>query len=264
MIRPFENDTKNTTNTFHKNRYVVIDNILDPIFASECQSQILSAHDNCWDRYNNCFEQKYTFRDKTLFPESVKQLFDYLVSEHWINRINKLSGLTLLNDEDRIFWGIHMFENGDNLDIHVDAGRHIKTGYVKAITVGFYLSYNWKSENEGYLEFWRGDASYTSDPKIYECIDKTLPMFNRMVIFENNDFSWHGSPDKCICNNDEKRIFVTISYLCLDTELSQFKNNRKKAFFIKRPGDPDDLEKDKMRLLRANPESCHKIYNVDK
>jgi hypothetical protein len=35
-----------------------------------------------------------------------------------------------------------------------------------------------------------------------------------------------------------------------------------KALFVARPGDPEDLEKDKMRLLRADPEKYKEIYRV--
>jgi hypothetical protein len=39
-------------------------------------------------------------------------------------------------------------------------------------------------------------------------------------------------------------------------------NNRMKAFFIARPGDEPDLEKDKLRLLRADPEKYKEIYRI--
>jgi hypothetical protein len=35
-----------------------------------------------------------------------------------------------------------------------------------------------------------------------------------------------------------------------------------KALFVARPGDQEDLEKDKMRLLRADPEKYKEVYRV--
>jgi hypothetical protein len=35
-----------------------------------------------------------------------------------------------------------------------------------------------------------------------------------------------------------------------------------KAFFIARPSDPVDKEKDKLRLLRADPEKYKEIYRI--
>ena len=51
-----------------------------------------------------------------------------------------------------------------------------------------------------------------------------------------------------------------MSYL-MDLSHPLFKNDKYKAYFIKRPCDPDDKYKDEMRKLRANPETCQKIYN---
>jgi hypothetical protein len=38
-------------------------------------------------------------------------------------------------------------------------------------------------------------------------------------------------------------------------------NNREKAFFVRRPNDPINLEKDQLRLLRADPNKCINVYN---
>ena len=66
-----------------------------------------------------------------------------------------------------------------------------------------------------------------------------------------------------IINNDEKRIFLTISYIS-NKHNEGMENNREKAFFISRPNDPINLEKDKLRLLRADPNKCINIYNTNK
>ena len=39
-------------------------------------------------------------------------------------------------------------------------------------------------------------------------------------------------------------------------------NKRKKAFFVKHPNDPDDLEKDKFRLIRSDPDKYKDAYRV--
>ena len=49
-----------------------------------------------------------------------------------------------------------------------------------------------------------------------------------------------------------------------DEKSNLLENQRIKAYFVKRPNDPDDEEKDKMRILRANPETCKLVYNMNK
>ena len=80
-----------------------------------------------------------------------------------------------------------------------------------------------------------------------------------MIIFTCNDYAWHGNPEPVICKNGEKRIFVTLSYL---SENISDKNKRSKAFFVKRPNDPENSEKDKLRLLRCDPEQYKTIYRT--
>jgi hypothetical protein len=96
---------------------------------------------------------------------------------------------------------------------------------------------------------------------LHYCKRRILPAFNRCVIFENNNKSWHGAPDYCHCNNDEIRIFITVSYLIREPT-ETINNSYYKAFFIKRPQDPDDVEKDKERVLRANHLTCNSVYNT--
>ena len=64
-------------------------------------------------------------------------------------------------------------------------------------------------------------------------------------------------------HSNEKRIFLTLSYF-INQESNLFLNKRLKAYFVKRPNDPYDETKDKMRLLRSNPDTCNTIYNIDK
>jgi Rps23 Pro-64 3,4-dihydroxylase Tpa1-like proline 4-hydroxylase len=247
---------------YNLKKYVIKDNIINEEFAKLCQNEILNSNSSLWDRYNNYCEQKYTFKDKNNFPENTNKIFEYLVSDEFVTELNKLTGLKLITDTNKLFYGIHMFENGDYLDIHVDAGRHFNNNLIKAVTLGIYLSYNWTEENKGYLEFWEGDKSSDDNPKIYFCKEKILPKFNRLVVFECHDKSWHGSVEKCIVNSDEKRIFLTVSYLCDNFTDTNFTNNRYKALFVKLPDEPENEEKDKFRLMRSKISQVNKCYNL--
>jgi hypothetical protein len=94
-------------------------------------------------------------------------------------------------------------------------------------------------------------------------IEKSIsipPIFNRLVLFTNIDTAWHGNPTPLNAPPSTKRIFITISYLSDDTRLI---NINKNAYFIKRPEDPEDLEKDRLRLLRVNPDTCKEVYRIN-
>ena len=233
------------------------DNILDPLFAKQLQDEILNLSKERFDRYENPFEQKYTLRDKLNYPPLLKALFAYLESQTFIDKLSTIVGHRLLVDSNRHFNGVHTYDNGDKLDVHVDAGRHPETKLKKQVTLGIYLSQNWKDDYGCELEIWNGDSAHVSDLKIYNLEKKITPVFNRLIIFTNEDNSWHGNPEPAQCPQDAKRIFVTISYLSDNTS---FENKRQKAYFVSRPDDPIDHEKDKLRVLRADPLQYKNVY----
>ena len=248
--------------TWDKDKYIILDNFLDNEFALSIQNEIMKIPHDKWDRYENPFEQKNTLRDKFNLPPNITNLFDKLHSNEFLEKLTQLSGYTILEDKSRNWWGIHTFNNGDKLDIHVDAGRHPENGLKKLITLGIYFSYKWKPENGGYLEFWKGSNATNLSPILEHCITRIEPKFNRLIMFECNDYAWHGAPEPCICNDNELRIFLTCSYLAdIPNEMpNELLNNRKKAFFIALPNETPDDRKQVLRLLRCDETKYKEVY----
>jgi hypothetical protein len=235
------------------------DHFLDDSFATELQKEILDINQEEWDRYNNPFEQKYTLRDKYNFPMNLKKLFDELTNEKFVSILSELVGFQLKLDTTRNFWGVHTYGPGDKLDIHVDAGLHPTLKLKKQVTIGIYLSYEWKEEYGCHFEVWKGENSSNNDAKILEKVDSIEPLFNRFILFICNDYSWHGNPESANCPSNSKRIFITLSYL---SENFEDKNKRMKAFFVPRPNDIQDEEKNKLRFLRADAEKYKEVYKT--
>jgi|694.fasta_scaffold138821_3 hypothetical protein len=244
--------------------YYYQDNILDPKFALELQKEILEIPKDAFDTYDNPFETKLTFRDKNNFPELSERLFKYLESDYYINKVSKLCGYKLIKDPNRNFTQIHTYENNGKLDIHLDAEVHPITKDYKMITLGIYLSYDWKDTYGCDLEIWNGDSWKESNHKIYDCVTKVAPIFNRLIIFTNTNNSWHGNPNIMDGNNDSKRIFVTISYLSPNENKDNNQIFREKALFIQRPIDVYDEGKEKLIKIRADPVLYKTVYIYSK
>lgn len=239
--------------------------ITDVVLATKIQEEILSLPLSEFDRYDNPFEQKYTLRDKSRYPPTLQRLIDYFVCDEFIDKLSQVTGHQLLRDDSKNFYGVHVYEPGDKLDIHVDAGLHPDSKLKKQVTLGIYLSYQWSDDCGCELEVWRGDSldgnNYNS-AKLYECVTRIVPRFNRLILFNCDDNSWHGNPNRMTGPETSRRIFVTVSYLSNDKDM--YKNHKEKAYFIARPGDPIDEEKDRLRQLRANPETCNQVYRCNK
>jgi hypothetical protein len=239
--------------------YWCIDNFLIDEIAKNIQDEILAIDDSAWDRYANPFEQKFTLRDKYNFPPLLKSLFDEFSSDKFLTKLSTLVGYKLVLDTNRNFWGVHKYSNGDKLDIHVDAGYHPILNLKKQVTIGIYLSHNWKEEYGCEFEVWNGTSSAIENPILLNKVEHISPLFNRFVLFTCDDYSWHGNPNPVNGEPDSTRIFLTLSYL---SDNDSDENKRKKAFFIETPNNPFDSEKNILRDLRADCNKYKDIYRI--
>ncbi|MHB1952284.1 MAG: 2OG-Fe(II) oxygenase [Sulfobacillus sp.] len=232
---------------------------LSPELARAVQAEILEMPVERFSRYDNPFEQKWFLVDKEDLPPATQMLFDYLVSQEWLDRLSQIVGHRLVNDPDKNFWGIHVFDNGDHLDVHCDAGQHPKTGQKKQVTLGLYLSHRWLPEYGGALELWSGDDASLDDAALHRKEVQVACDFNTMVVFTCTDRAWHGAPEPVCSPKEARRIFLTLSYL---SDNQDYNNRRPKAFFRRRPQDPDDPEVEKLRLARADPQRYQNVYRM--
>jgi Rps23 Pro-64 3,4-dihydroxylase Tpa1-like proline 4-hydroxylase len=236
--------------------YAFIDNYLDETFAKELQKEILSIPENQFYKFvGGLFEERYTLRENIYTP-NLKQLYDNFTSEAFIKKLSDLTGYNLFKDPDKNFWGVNKYKSGGKLDVHVDSSVHTRTKQKKQVILGLYLSYNWKEEYGCELEIWEGENSKNNTPKLFQCADKIAPLFNRLLIFTNNDCAWHGTKE-ALCPPDSERIFIILSYF---SDNKDFENHRDKAHFATRPDEPINPKKEKIRLLRADPEQYKEMY----
>jgi hypothetical protein len=83
--------------------------------------------------------------------------------------------------------GLHQIVPGGKLGVHTDFNKHRDFGLDRRLNLLLYLNKNWKEEYGGHLQLW--------DKEMTHCEAKVLPIFNRVMIFGTNDFTYHGHPD---------------------------------------------------------------------
>jgi hypothetical protein len=220
--------------------YTAQDNFFDQEFAKKLQEEILAIPLSEFDEYRNPCEKKRTFRNKDALPRLCQEFFNRMTSPSMIEHLNEITGHSLLVDEHKQYWGIHIFDKDSKLAVHVDAGVHPKNGLKKQVTFGYYLSVDWKEEYGSQLEIWEGESAGKEDPKLLHLADRISPLFNRAVLFTCNDYSWHGVSDELADKPESvKRIFLTLSYL---SESTTDTNKRTRAFFVPRDTDENREE----------------------
>lgn len=170
-------------------RYLVYDGLLDDNKADEILEKYPLPEISTWDN-KTYINQKNKFT-KTNFEDSeiFKEVFNEFNSKEFLNYISKITGIeNLKGDPDFFGGGLHTSTNGAFLDVHVDFNIHPKTKYHRRMNIILYMNKDWKIEYNGYLELWDMNKNIQ--------IEYIAPIFNRCVIFETNEVSFHGHPKK--------------------------------------------------------------------
>jgi hypothetical protein len=101
--------------------------------------------------------------------------------------VSEVTGiLDLLYDAHYFGGGTHENREGQDLDPHVDFNRHPVHGWHRRLNLIVYLNPEWD-------DAWGGSLELHSDPRADDDrVTLITPTFNRCVIFETTETSWHG------------------------------------------------------------------------
>src|ERR1700758_1316630 len=115
-------------------------------------------------------------------------VYDYLLSQEFLNAMSSITGIPDLLPDPRMYGGgTHENAHGQEMDPHVDFNYDQDHGYHRRLNLILYL-------NKGWDESWGGAIELHSNPRKPESneISAFNCIFNRAVIFETNEYSWHG------------------------------------------------------------------------
>ena len=167
--------------------------VLEDFFRKEVVESIFASYPDIkngqWDG-TTYIDQKNKFQ-KTKFENGsiFNGVFEEINSEPFLKWLEKVTGITdLLGDPDLFGGGLHQSISGAFLNVHVDYNIHPKTKFHRRLNVLVYMNKDWRDSYEGHLELW---SVNDTEKKL---LAKIAPLFNRCVIFETNEVSYHGHP----------------------------------------------------------------------
>lgn len=207
--------------------HIVIDNFLKKSSVDEALKDFPGIENNSWIHYLHYNEKKHGLNKSERFPFSIKKIIDELNSDYFLNFLTELTGIeNLIADNALEGGGLHQSERGGFLNIHADFTVHPHhVNWKRRINVLVYFNKNWKEEYGGSLELWSQDMS--------SCIKKVLPLFNRVVIFNTDETSYHGLPDPITCPQSLSRKSLALYYFTEEVVIPKKVTTNYKA----RPGD---------------------------
>ena len=233
--------------------HLVIDNFLNSNFAVQIADEFPQYDDPSWKIYNNPLEIKKLQNHWDKFGKNTYGLFSYLNSRDFISRLECLTDCALFPDIGLNGGGLHSHRKGGKLNTHLDYSIHPKLGLERRLNLILYITPGWDEKWGGALGFWGSDDAGKAD----KLIKSILPKFNRAVIFDTTQNSWHGLPAPIECPEIFTRNSLAIYYLCEPRESA---SKRGKALFEpygEQRSDPSILE-----LIKVRSESltANKVY----
>lgn len=180
----------NAFNSAKPFRWCTFDGLFKAQMAEEIHSEYPTITDGKWDG-TTYIDQKNKFQKTKFEPGStLDEVFAELNGDtflDWLQRVTKLED-KIISDPALFGGGLHQSINGAFLNVHVDYNIHPETKYHRRLNTIVYMNKDWDDEYNGHLELW----DLTHDRK--EQIAKVAPTFNRCVMFETNEISFHGHP----------------------------------------------------------------------
>jgi hypothetical protein len=192
--------------------HVVIDNFFDDELARNLSRNYPQYQDEFWKGvYNNPIEIKKANQSWSHFSPMFYKVFHSLLDRRFVENLSIMTGIMpLYVDHGLHGGGLHAHPRNGKLNVHLDYAIHPKLGLQRKLNLIVYLNEDWKEEWGGHIEFWSHDEEKNA-PK--ECVKKVAPLFNRAVIFDTTQNSWHGLPEPLQCPEGEMRKSIAVYYL---------------------------------------------------
>lgn len=161
--------------------------IIDGAFREAELGEAVAAWptNGAWKEFQN---GKRCLNDINRIPAPLARILLFGNSPRFVTWLSQVTGIDgLIPDSSFGGAGLHEIGKGASLGVHVDFNQLGNQPMYRRLNVLLYLNAKWAPSWGGALELWERP----DDP---QCYVKIAPTFNRLVIFESSERSWHGHP----------------------------------------------------------------------
>jgi len=226
--------------------HVVIDSFFKYDVAMSIAENIPGYDSEVDATYDNAIEKKRTVQNWTKFPKSVYSAMTELVSQEFTDHLRFMTGEDeLVADFGLHGGGMHLHQAGDYLNVHLDYDVHPKLDMKRKLNIIIYLNPEWISDWGGNLGLWSHNDE-TDRPN--HLVHSITPTFNRAVLFDTTQNSWHGVTQGINAPRGQYRKSLALYYLIPTIDLD---NKRQKALFVPREEQVGDNEVENLIKTRS-------------
>lgn len=239
--------------------HVVIDNFFMPEIAEKLSNEFPDFNAPFVNDHNNPLEIKKTLNHWDKFPSTTYRTFSFFGRYEFIQNMQILSNI-------RDIWfdfglnggGWHMHGAGGNNNIHLDYNIHPKMGLQRKLNIIVYLTQDWNTKWGGGLELWSHDEKTIQPKKRIKTVDN---LFNRAIIFDTTQNSWHGLPTTIKCPEGVIRKSIAAYFLQPAPAVTE---QRGRALFAPREDQKGDKEIENLIKMRASINQSSDVYKYHK
>lgn len=191
--------------------HAVLDYFLDEELLNQCLEEFQGLNQsNGWIDYLHFNQDKRGLNKVELLPFALRQTIETFSTPAFLSFLGQLTSIeNLITDDSYEGGGIHQSARGGFLNIHSDFTVHPHhRHWRRRLNVIVYLNKDWQPEWGGDLELW--------DKEMKACRQKIAPIFNRCVIFNTDEDSFHGHPDPLNCPPDRFRRSIALYYYTIE------------------------------------------------
>ena len=219
--------------------HIVLDDFLTQETAASIVKEFPSFDDSVWYVYENAIEVKKAMNNWDRFGPKIYNLLWFLNSPSFIKDLEHLTACKLYPDFGLNGGGLHSHRSGGKLNTHLDYSIHPKLKLERRLNLIIYITPDWQADWGGDLGLWEHDEKENKPSKL---LSKIAPMFNRAVLFDTTQNSWHGLPDLIQCPPNITRNSLAIYYLCDPRPAAVDRNRALFAPHKEQENDPEVLE----------------------
>lgn len=188
---------------------IVFEDFVDPDVLAAVVAELAGMDRGNWQHTTKDYERKSSIEDVRRFPPLTRALVQHLNASPFLEFIEELTGIRgLIADPHLRGGGLHEIRRGGTLGVHADFNVYTRLKIFRRLNLLIYLNRDWQDDWGGHLELW--------DRSGKRCVTRIAPTFNRAVLFETSNFSYHGHPHPLQCPEERSRQSIALYYYSVE------------------------------------------------
>lgn len=236
----------------HPFPHIKLEDFFRPGILDAVADEFPEPGERSWMTMDDKDQKKFALNRTEDMGPATRNILQVLNSREVINFLEALTGIQgLIPDPHLAGGGLHELRPGGFLKIHADFNWHRQMRLDRRVNLLIYLNKDWEDSFGGNLELW--DTSMVSKQVEYQ------PLFNRCVIFNTTNNSFHGNPVPVNCPAGRSRRSIAMYYYTNGRPAEEVSEDHG-TIFRNRPGEATAGEISKDLITRLTPPILLDLY----